>query len=179
MPSPLAHLATGYAIYRLTRRHEPQPSLGRVGSLPGLLVVTAAFSLLPDVDSAAGLLLRDFGRFHNNATHSFVAGIFCSLAFAVMAYPRRGKFAYWFSVALVCYSLHITMDAATIGRGVMALWPISEARFHSPVPCFYGLHWSQGWFSKRHLWTMSTELVFTAALLFALHWRPGRLRTQP
>jgi hypothetical protein len=70
MPSPLAHLAAGYTIYRLSRRHEPQPSLGRVGPLPGLLAVTAAFSLLPDIDSAVGLLLRDFGRFHNNATHS-------------------------------------------------------------------------------------------------------------
>jgi membrane-bound metal-dependent hydrolase YbcI (DUF457 family) len=179
MPSPLAHLAAGYTIYRLSRRHEPQPSLGRVGPLPGLLAVTAAFSLLPDIDSAVGLLLRDFGRFHNNATHSLVAGVFFSLAFALLVWRRRGRFVYWFSVALVCYSLHVAMDAATIGRGVMALWPITEERFFMPVSFFYGLHWSQGWFSMRHLWTLSTELVFVAVLLFILHWRPGRLRTQP
>jgi hypothetical protein len=59
------------------------------------------------------------------------------------------------------------MDAATVSRGVMALWPLTETRFLAPVTIFYGLHWSDGWISIRHLWTLLTELLF-AGLLFGL-----------
>jgi membrane-bound metal-dependent hydrolase YbcI (DUF457 family) len=78
MPSPIAHLTAGYVVYQLGRRYEPQPALRKIGPLPGLLLVTAIFSLLPDIDSAVGLLMRDFGRFHNNATHSLFAGVIFS-----------------------------------------------------------------------------------------------------
>jgi hypothetical protein len=50
----------------------------------------------------------------------------------------------------------------------MALWPLTGGRFQAPVFLFYGLHWSQGWLSVRHLWTLATELAFAAASLLAL-----------
>ena len=37
------------------------------------------------------------------------------------------------------------MDFFTVGRGVNPFWPFSLERFASPVPVFYGLHWSYGW----------------------------------
>ncbi len=61
------------------------------------------------------------------------------------------------------------MDAFTIGRGVMILWPFSIDRYASPVSLFYGVHWSDGWVSVRHLWTMVTELALLAAAGLFIH----------
>lgn len=173
MPSPIAHLAASYVVYRLARRYEPEPKLPPMGPAPGLLLVTAVFSTLPDVDSVVGLLARDFGRFHNNATHSLIVGLGVSLLFAALMRWRRGRgFFYWFSVAAASYTLHIFMDAATVSRGVMALWPLTDTRFLAPVTIFYGLHWSDGWISIRHLWTLLTELLFVALLFGLLRFSP-------
>ena len=169
MPSPIAHLTAGYVLYALSRTHQPQPALARIGPVPGLLAITAGLSLLPDLDSVVGVLAGDFGRFHNNLTHSLLVGAAVALLFgAVMRAVRGGGFWFWFGVALAAYELHVLMDWTTYGRGVMALWPLTSARFQAPVFLFYGLHWSQGWLSVRHLWTLATELAFAAASLLAL-----------
>ncbi|MFO7635063.1 MAG: metal-dependent hydrolase [Caldilinea sp.] len=179
MPSPIAHLAAAYAVYELARRHGPEPNLRPLGPLPGLLAVTAAFSMMPDVDSVVGLIAGDFGRFHNNATHSLIVGTVVALGFAgVMRWLKRGQFFYWFSVALVCYSMHIAMDAATFSRGVMAFWPLTDERYLLPITAFYGLHWSNGLFSIRHLWTLFTELLFVALVVVLLHRWPRRAKAQ-
>ncbi|MFO7679875.1 MAG: metal-dependent hydrolase [Chloroflexota bacterium] len=179
MPSPIAHLAASYVVYRLVRRYEPEPKLPPVEPVPGTLLVTAVFSTLPDVDSVVGLLAQDFGRFHNNATHSLIVGLGVSLLFAALMRWRRGQgFRYWFTVAAASYSLHILMDAATVSRGVMALWPLSDTRFLAPVTIFYGLHWSDGWISARHLWTLLTELLFAVLILILLHFRPQRVKVR-
>jgi membrane-bound metal-dependent hydrolase YbcI (DUF457 family) len=179
MPSPIAHLAAAYAVYELARQQEPDSNLRPVGPLPGLLVVTATFSMLPDVDSAVGLIAGDFGRFHNNATHSLLVGLVVSLGFAgVMRWLNRRGFLYWFAIALICYSLHIFMDSATFSRGVMAFWPLTDQRFLLPVTIFYGLHWSNGLFSIRHLWTLFTELLFAGLVFVLLHRWPRRAKVQ-
>ena len=174
MPSPIAHLTAGYVVYQLGRRYEPQPTLKGIDALPGLLLVTAVFSLLPDVDSVGGFLMGDFGQFHNNATHSLVAALFAALAFAGLMWRRRRQFAYWFAIAFISYGLHLLMDMATIGRGIMLFWPFTEARYLAPVTLFYGLHWSVGWISIRHLWTVLTELVFTLIVILILQYRDIR-----
>jgi membrane-bound metal-dependent hydrolase YbcI (DUF457 family) len=170
MPSPIAHLAAGYAIYSLSRTLSPQGELRQVGPFPGLLVFTAGLSLLPDIDSIAGLLTGDFGRFHNNLTHSLLLGLGIAFTIGVLMHWRRGSgFWYWMTLAGLCYDLHVVMDWTTDGRGVMALWPITAQRFLAPVTLFYGLHWSDGLFSERHLITLATELGFVALVLFVLH----------
>jgi hypothetical protein len=64
------------------------------------------------------------------------------------------------------------MDYFTWSRGVMAFWPLMPDRFSAPVVLFYGFHWSQGWVSPRHLWTLLTEApVAVAAVLTARRWR--------
>ena len=169
MPSPIAHLTAGYAVYVLARSYAPKLELSRVGPLPGLLLLTGGFSLLPDLDTVAGILMGDFGRFHNNATHSLVVGLALACAFGVLMHWRQGSgFGRWFGIALLCYELHVLMDWTTIGRGVMAWWPLTGSRFQAPVFLFYGLHWSQGWWSPRHLWTLATELAFAVGTLLAL-----------
>lgn len=181
MPSPIAHLATGYLAYRIGRRHSPRLE-AEASTSPLLLLTAALFSLLPDVDAMAGLLLGDFGRYHNNGTHSLLVGLALSLIVAALIAWKRQGFAPWFILAASCYGMHVLMDAATPGRGVMALWPLSERRFLLPMPLFYGLHWSDGWFSLRHLWTALTEILFAASgvLLWTI-WlrRQGRASSLP
>jgi membrane-bound metal-dependent hydrolase YbcI (DUF457 family) len=177
MPSPIAHVAAGYAIYYLSRSRAPQTKLKGIGPLPTPLIVTTGFSLLPDIDSALGFLTGNFGRFHNNATHSFIVGLGVALVFGlVMWWKERSGFGFWFWLALLGYEGHVLMDSATIGRGVMAFWPLTRERFMFPVIVFYGLHWSDGWLSSRHLWTAATESTFAAVVVFIVHVVVGKIR---
>jgi membrane-bound metal-dependent hydrolase YbcI (DUF457 family) len=148
------------------------PSRGRLFVTAGLL------SLLPDVDSVLGLVMGDFGRYHNNLTHSLSVALMVALAIgAVAGRGGRERFAFWFGLAFACYGLHIVMDYLTWGRGVMALWPMRPDRFSSPLVLFYGFHWSQGWVSPQHLWTLLTEApVAAAAVLTAHRLTPVRAR---
>jgi membrane-bound metal-dependent hydrolase YbcI (DUF457 family) len=176
MPSPIAHLTAGYVVYRLASHRWPALDTQRLGPLPRLLVITAGLSVLPDADSALGLLAGDFGRYHNNATHSLLVGLAVALTFGVWMYWRQRHGLWpWFVVALASYDLHVLMDSATVGRGVMAFWPLSASRYQAPWALFYGLHWSEGWLSSRHLWTLVTELAFMALVLVIVYRVAPRL----
>ena len=179
MPSPIAHIAAGYAIYYLNQVRQPQMKGKSIGPLPTPLVVAAGFSLLPDVDSMVGLAMGNFGRYHNNATHSLVVGLGIALIFAaIMQWQQKQGFGYWFMLALLSYEMHVLMDSATISRGVMAFWPFTTNRYLLPFRLFYGFHWSQGWLSISHLWTFSTEGVSAAVLITAVHlWQHKRALT--
>jgi membrane-bound metal-dependent hydrolase YbcI (DUF457 family) len=190
MPSPIAHAAMGYLIYRVSRRmiaSTPPHNDGnaapipdersvpvitcRLAGIPVLLLATVGFSLLPDLDSIPGFILDDLGRFHNNFMHSFFFGAIIALlaGTGIHLYQRQG-FWHWFLIALACYEMHIIMDYFTGGRGVMLLWPFSMERYSSPVALFYGLHWSEGLISTSHIWTVLSEAIFALAIIIL----PGR-----
>jgi membrane-bound metal-dependent hydrolase YbcI (DUF457 family) len=157
----------GYVIHRTYWGPGPKLNLRRLGPLSGLLLVTAGLSLLPDIDSTAGFLWQDFGRYHNNGSHSLIVGLAVALVIGGLVWWRkRSGFVYWFGLVLLCYQFHIILDFFTVGRGVMLFWPLSSVRFESPVKLFYGLHWSDGLVSIRHIWTLLNELAF--AFLAAL-----------
>lgn len=161
MPSPLAHAVVGYLVYRAFRSRIPQQSSARVRRLPRLLIATTSFSMLPDVDVVAGILLGDFQRFHNAFSNGVTVGLAVALAIGGFVWlKQRSGHWFWFATALVCYELHVLMDFLTIGRGVMLAWPFTSDRFASPVKLFYGLHWSEGFTSPMHLVTLGTELAF-------------------
>jgi inner membrane protein len=161
LPSPLAHAAVGYGIYRIARSHSLNQNLRDSMSRRWLLGATIILSLLPDIDAVLGFLLGNFGRYHNNITHSIFAGLFASLLFnAIMRSHTTLKNVNWLIIALTCYELHVIMDFFTVGRGTMLFWPLTSSRFESPIKLFYGLHWSQGWFSIKHIWTLVSELFF-------------------
>ncbi len=170
MPSPIAHTTMGYIIHKVYQARRPEQSLGWLGPLPRLLLVTAGMSLLPDLDSAAGILLRDFGRYHNNGSHSLFVGLAVALGIGGLVWWRkRSGFGYWFVLILLCYQFHIILDFFTYGRGVMLFWPLSPERFASPIKLFYGLHWSDGFISIKHIWTLLNELGFAALVVFVIH----------
>lgn len=175
MPSPIAHSATGFVISRIATRMGT-PTLSSVNP-HAVILVAVGLSLLPDLDSVLGLLLGDFGRYHNNASHSLFVGLAIAVVVGLLAVSSgRAGFLQGFFVALACFQLHVIMDFFTVGRGVMAFWPLTAQRFSSPLPLFYGLRWSDGWFSQRHLWTVLTEVPFAVAIAFAACrlWPIGR-----
>lgn len=175
MPSPILHTTAGYMVYRIYRKRLPQYFLMSDRKIPKLLLVALIFSILPDVDTAVGILSGTFGTYHNNATHSLIVGLLVALfAGGLATLFSTYSFRMIFLVALLSYAAHILLDFFTIGRGVMALWPLSRQRFVSPLPLFYGLHWSDGVFSIRHLWTFLTESATAALFILALSYLTSR-----
>jgi inner membrane protein len=173
MPSPLAHITAGYAIYRIFCHKLPEVERKKAWQIPVLLIFAVILSMLPDVDSVLGLVMGDLGRYHNNGTHSLVIGLILAILFVgVIRWRFQCSFISWFVIVLLAYEMHVIMDFFTIGRGVMLFWPFSHERYSSPILVFYGLHWSDGVFSLRHLWTLLTEMVFLAFIFVIFRFVP-------
>ena len=166
MPSPIAHSMVGYVISRIaTRKVSPENlAWNRPSSL--FLVVAILSSLLPDIDTIAGLLAKDLGRYHNNGTHSLVVGLGVALFAGFIAFILdRRHYKKWFFIVLTGYELHILMDFFTYdSRGLMFFWPFMSERYASELVLFYGVRWSEGWIAIEHLITLMTELVFIATI---------------
>lgn len=170
MPSPLAHGATGYVIYRILRSRLGGQASRKIGTLSLSLTVAVGLSLIPDLDSVFGILVGDLSQYHNNLTHSLILGFIIALSIGGLAWlKQRSGFVTWFTLSLMSYGMHVIMDYFTLSRGVMLFWPFSSSRYSSPVTLFYGVRWSEGWISLRHLWTIGTELVFIVVILFLVH----------
>jgi hypothetical protein len=170
MPSPLAHIGMGYVIYKAYGDRVSDKNNQKFWIVPRTLLIIAALSLMADMDSIIGFITGQFGRYHNNLTHSLIFGLLVAVILTgVFAWKQGSSFFLWFVIALLSYEMHVIMDFFTVGRGVMLFWPFSAARFASPVKFFYGLHWSEGWISIRHLWTLITETGFFLLLIIVLN----------
>lgn len=178
MASPIGHLAAGAAVWYALRPWNKDNAEQRAGQAGAMLAASAFLALLPDADSALGILFGDFGRYHNNWTHSLfwvpVVGGAASLILSAMAGVSRRK---GFLLGALCVLLHDLMDFATIGRGVMLFWPLTHARFQSPILLFYGLHWSQPWNSASHLVTLINEAAWIGLGLALFAWVRCRRRS--
>jgi inner membrane protein len=141
-----------------------------------MLCVVLGLSILPDLDSVAGFLFGDLGAYHNQFSHSLFSGLAAALLAAGIArLAGSTRSAAWFWIALASYELHVLMDFFTLGRGVRLFWPLTDQRFRSPVPLFYGLRWSEGWISPYHLITIATETL-SVGILWLLCARIRRRR---
>ncbi|MFW5941337.1 MAG: metal-dependent hydrolase [Chloroflexota bacterium] len=166
MPSPIAHTAAAYAIYRASRSDKKgNEGPARVHrAAPFLFVVF--LSLLPDFDFIPGILAGNIDGFHNTFSHSLFSGVIVAfLGAAILHWVWSGSALRWFALVLVSYELHVVMDYFTFGRGVMLLWPFSDARYEPPVILFYGLRRSSGLITIKHLWTILSEGVFAAVVI--------------
>lgn len=133
-----------------------------------LLPACLMFSLLPDSDSALGILFGRFGHFHNQWSHSLFFWVPPSLALAgaVYLFTRDSRQALaWGTLCLLSCVFHVLMDFACHGRGVMLFWPFTSHRFIAPVLLFYGVRWSDGFWSWRHFPTLLNELIFALVIL--------------
>jgi hypothetical protein len=170
MPSPIAHLGVGYAIYRHYKEKLPQDRRS-FWKFPLQLILVTGLSMLPDLDVIPAIIFRDMRAYHNNISHSLFVGIPVALLIAgIFQRIYRSNFWLWFVICLISYDLHVIMDALTADRGVMMFYPLTEARYASPMKLFYGLQWGLGWFSPWHLWTIFTESVFVGIVLVAMNY---------
>jgi inner membrane protein len=162
LPSPIIHTTLGYIIYRVFRNRVPGKFDRIYVSLPLVLIFAIGVSLLPDFDSIAGILMGDFAKYHNNATHSLSVAVLMAfiLAISIRLIVKTG-FWIWFAIGFLGYSLHVVMDYFTYGgRGVMLFWPVTLTRYEAPVKLFYGVRWSGGLLNSVHINTFVTEMVF-------------------
>jgi membrane-bound metal-dependent hydrolase YbcI (DUF457 family) len=170
MPSPIAHLGAGYAIYHYYKPRLPQDQR-RFWKIPLQLVMMVGLSLVPDLDVIPAIIFRDMKAYHNNFSHSLLFAVPVTFLIAcIFQRIYRSNFWLWFVISLVSYDLHVIMDSLTAERGVMLFWPLSQNRFVSPIRIFYGLRWGLGWFSIWHLWTIFTESLFVIVVLGAVHY---------
>ncbi|MCB8981748.1 MAG: metal-dependent hydrolase [Ardenticatenaceae bacterium] len=172
MPSPIAHFAVGYAIYKVTQKRIRPFSTAFAGIKPRRFLLPALLisSILPDLDFVPGLLSGQFDRYHNMIAHSLIFGVIVALiASAAIWLIQKTGFVSWFLLVSACYELHVIMDYFTLGRGVMMFWPFSSVRYLPPFLLFYGVHRSEGWLSIQHVWTLVTELGFVVLLNLLVH----------
>lgn len=172
MPSPIAHLSMGAALWGLWDATRPAPlkPVSRVKRVTGFLGFLGA-SLLPDLDAVPGFIVGDLYSFHNQEMHSLFAAAAVSLVAGwIGGRFRRIRFSRSiFAITFVSYVLHLVMDLFTHGRGLRLFWPLYSGRIQAPVEGFRGLRWSEGFWYAGHLSTMLEELIF-AALLLSLVW---------
>lgn len=165
MPSPIAHLGAGYAIYHYYKHRLPQDRR-HFWKFPLQLVLVMGLSMLPDLDVIPAIIFKDMKAYHNNFSHSLIFAIPVALLMAgIFQWIYRSKFWLWFLICVISYDLHVIMDALTAERGVMMFWPLTQNRFACPVKLFFGVQWGLGWFSIWHLWTILTESLFAFVVI--------------
>jgi inner membrane protein len=179
MPSPIAHLSAGYAIYRLYK-HKLPGNAYRLKKVPYQLLLIAVLSLLPDLDFLFGLIYGDVEKFHNNISHSLFFGLLVALIVSTLAYwKNRSNFWGWFIVSMLSYDMHVILDIFTGERGVMLLWPLVQDRFSSPVKLFVGVQWGLGLFTIWHVWTILSETLFLIIIFVLLNFFEKKVLLRP
>jgi inner membrane protein len=99
------------------------------------LLFFAALAALPDLDVVAVACgTHDHGVFgHRGVSHSLVAAIVLGLASAALAKRLGWPVVRTAVAATLAVASHGLIDAlGEGGRGIPFLWPLSDARFHSP-----------------------------------------------
>lgn len=168
MPSPIAHLSVGYVLFAFFRRHLNGSVLAITGKGRILAGLCLFFAMLPDLDAVFGFATGTMGRYHNQWTHSLILAFAMALLATVVLRRWKGGDSFaWFLLFFSGYSLHIVMDSFTYGRGCRLLWPLHPDRFKPPKTFFRGLHWSEGFFSRSHIWTAIEDIAFGALLISA------------
>jgi len=180
MPSPIAHLGVGYAIYR-HYKHKLPVDQRHFWKFPLQMIMVTGLSMLPDLDVIPAIAFRDMKAYHNNFSHSLLFGVPVALLIAGLFYRiYRSNLWLSFLICLLSYDLHIILDMMTAERGVMLFWPIMPNRFAFPIKVFYGVQWGLGWFSIWHLWTIVTESLFVLVVVLAANYfeqRRNRVET--
>ena len=160
----VGHISVAYLVTRGLNR-----GMGRNMSIP----LVWAFSLLPDVD----LLIP--GLRHMGPTHSIFFAL--TLFLPLFLYFRVKAFPYFLG-----YASHTVLGDLITNRGVIFLWPMSQRRFHVPLPfnitlvntfdanlelVLFGLFSLVFFLTKdyaRDLYTESVKLVFLIPLIALL-----------
>lgn len=130
MPSPVAHTLAGWCLAESLR--------GRTGGSRAVAAAVLAAATLPDLDFVPGILGLGQAA-HQGGTHSLA---FAFAAAAPLALLLRGRLRFgpaWGLLALAG-TLHLLLDLVSVDTkppvGIPLLWPLDDARWHSPVSIF-------------------------------------------
>jgi inner membrane protein len=165
MPSPIAHSATGYAIYKLFPSNEA--TSGKVKNYVYVLIVILTANV-PDLDFIIQVFTGQ--RYHHGFTHSVAFVLLASVIIFISCclFKRRLYRKVYFTVVLIMTS-HLVLDYFTDGgAGIQLFWPFSEERFISPVSLFPAVHHSRGLFHISHFRFITFELGYSAVLFGGL-----------
>jgi membrane-bound metal-dependent hydrolase YbcI (DUF457 family) len=120
---------------------------------PWRLGVTLGASLIPDVD----LLFRlvDGRNHHNNETHSIGFALLAAVTAAAVLRLIRWKRPLVLALAVgAAWGSHVLLDLLNLDThppiGLMALWPLSEGHYKSPVLLFLDIGRTLDWTAVRH-----------------------------
>jgi membrane-bound metal-dependent hydrolase YbcI (DUF457 family) len=143
MPSPVAHVLAGAAVYAALAPGDGLRRDWRPWALAAFAGVAADLDFLP------GLLVGQPSRWHHWATHSVAAALAFALLVAPLAVRALGSVGRRAALLLAAYGSHLALDWLTVDRtvpqGIPLLWPVSEAVFLSPVLLFTDIHHGASW----------------------------------
>jgi inner membrane protein len=160
MPSPIAHSAAGYAIYKLF----PEARQIFRTKLTGLTIFYFVFvANAPDLDFIAQLFTDK--KIHRGLSHSLVFAIFFSLISSLVYFYFKGRKTRAFIVAtFILYCSHLLLDILS-PVGLPLLAPLSDSSFKFPITLFPNVHHSRGLFDPSHLIFISIETVYSILLI--------------
>lgn len=183
MPSPVGHsligltLGVAWLVPPGTFREVSRAAW----SLRWPLVGCIALGNLADVDYVPGICTGEINAFHHYFTHTpgwcllVAAGIACWGRFARSV---RGVQLFLWSAAILLSHLaaDIVCEDGREPRGIMALWPLSDSFFISPVSVFTHLRkdeWSD-FLQWHNAYAVAREIVVCLPLLAAAVWMKMR-----
>ncbi len=170
MTTPAGHSLFGLAVFLAT------PAVGRKAALI-LLVLLMAAAFIPDIDLFPLLWgdLQGANNSHQHFTHSllFTAVVALALAF-VASRLGSGRFLHLSPYFIAAAWSHIFLDMLTEDTrepiGIELFWPLSDARFSSPVSFFGGLAKSrmEDLLSWHNVQVVAGEIMVLAPLVVAV-----------
>lgn len=178
MATPIGHALAGYAVSGFDRE-----TRGREQLYLSLACIFAAIA--PDLDVLPGLLVGRPVLFHGDVAHSLGLGLVVSLIIAGVFYGRGHSFAKVFALCGISYASHLFLDMLGPDNrapyGIPALWPLSTARFLSPVPVLMGMHHAgttaastldfiKGVLDPYNLAAVAVEAVLIAPFILVGRW---------
>lgn len=146
MPSPLGHSLLGVclAVWVGFRALIGPGLLEGVRTRWKWFVAALVLANLPDIDYIPGLFYGDWNLFHHDYTHTAGWCLLVSAGGSLLLHAfRPGTPFSWHLLLWVAPLSHILLDVCSedhsTPRGVMLLWPMTEARFILPHPLFLNL----------------------------------------
>lgn len=170
MCSPAGHILIGAACWFALA---PRTGLERAPRLAAL-AATVFLANGPDLDYLPGLAVGDLNRWHYQGTHSLFFSVLLALALAWGVRRRIAPRAAVLPVFLAASLSHLAADLLTMDfsppPGIPLLWPLSDARFISPVPLFVNFQKAtlEQLFTAANLGPLLREVLLTAPLAAGL-----------
>ncbi|MBI2221354.1 MAG: metal-dependent hydrolase [Acidobacteria bacterium] len=163
MPSPVGHAIGGLVAGWGAAGHAPYPAWIRQA------LVLVVVGMLPDIDLLFG--------WHSGPTHSVGAALLAgAIAWGARRAAPRSAYAVTPLAVTCAYASHILLDwlgaDTSAPFGVMALWPLTDGYFMSPIavmPSITRRYWLTG-FWEHNLRALMFELVLLVPLLLIVWW---------